>query len=290
MTAAPPPGDCATVTGTALVLFVSSVSDACKPPLELIATGALPVQPVRLDSAAQRDMAAHGTTFQVDSVPTLVAVTHLATGQQQIEVFKGVDKVMHILEDLNGKVGQSRPTPLTEAAGGYAPPAPPLQEAPSGPSSYAAHYGTAPPAPAPAEGGGGLYDRRNPTGAPDAAALMVAQSGALQPEGSVTGVNTTALPSTHHMMRYGAAAMDVPEGAPRGGATTFVTPHPEGGATMGGTGGNPLAPARPPIQGAEKLMMNRDTPSGHKDLERQAHAMRRQFEQAIKAPRFPGPS
>ena len=104
----------AAVTGTALVLFVSSVSEACKPPLELITTGALPVQPVRLDSAAQRDMAAHGTTFSVDAVPTLVTITHLSSGEKQIEVFKGVEKVMRILEDLNAKVGQPRPTPLVE--------------------------------------------------------------------------------------------------------------------------------------------------------------------------------
>ena len=148
-----------------------------------------------------------------------------------------------------------------------------------------------------------MYDRRNPTGAPDAAALMVARSGALQPEGSVTGVNTTVLPSTHHMLRYGAAANDPSASAPPPTTNTasgaYLPPLQEGGGNtaplpppqrMGhvGSGGNPLAGPRREIQGAEKLMMNREAPPVHRALKAQADAMARQFEQSIKAPRFAG--
>ena len=77
-----------------VILFCSSVSQACGPVIQVIQQYQLPVKIVRLDTAAFREAAQNGPYFQIKVVPTLV-VTHR---DGNLRLFAGQPKVLEWLK------------------------------------------------------------------------------------------------------------------------------------------------------------------------------------------------
>jgi hypothetical protein len=73
-----------------IVLFVSTKSQSSIPCINFVQSKKLPVQIVRLDTAAARESAANGTYFSITTVPTLCVF--LQDGKLQL--FSGTPKVM----------------------------------------------------------------------------------------------------------------------------------------------------------------------------------------------------
>ncbi len=77
-----------------VILFCSSVSQACAPVIQVIQQYQLPVKIVRLDSAASRDAVQNGPFFQIKVVPTLV-VTYR---DGNLQLFIGQPKILKWLK------------------------------------------------------------------------------------------------------------------------------------------------------------------------------------------------
>ncbi len=77
-----------------VILFCSSVSQACIPVIQVIQQYQLPVKIVRLDSAASRQAAQNGPYFQIKVVPTLV-VTYR---DGNLQLFVGQPKTLEWLK------------------------------------------------------------------------------------------------------------------------------------------------------------------------------------------------
>nr|QBK85596.1 MAG: inactivated thioredoxin/glutaredoxin [Marseillevirus LCMAC101] len=77
-----------------VILFCSSVSQACVPVIQLIQQYQFPVKVVRLDTSAYREAAQNGPHFQIRVVPTLV-VTHR---DGNLQLFVGQPKVLEWLK------------------------------------------------------------------------------------------------------------------------------------------------------------------------------------------------
>ena len=90
-----------------VILFCSSVSQACIPVIQVIQQHQLPVKIVRLDSAASREAVQNGPYFQIKVVPTLV-VTYR---DGNLQLFIGQPKTLEWLKMVVSPQtsGSSRP-------------------------------------------------------------------------------------------------------------------------------------------------------------------------------------
>jgi len=77
-----------------VILFCSTVSQACVPVIQMIQQYQLPVKIIRLDTAAFRDAAKNGPYFQIKNVPTLIVTFRDGNLQQ----FVGQPKVLEWLK------------------------------------------------------------------------------------------------------------------------------------------------------------------------------------------------
>lgn len=84
-----------------VILFCSSVSQACIPVVQMIQQYQLPVKLVRLDTVAYREAAKNGPHFQIKNVPTLV-VTYRDGNLRQ---FVGQPKILEWLRMAIGPPG-----------------------------------------------------------------------------------------------------------------------------------------------------------------------------------------
>lgn len=99
-----------------VVLFVSSTSQVCVPPVQFVRENKLPARLVRLDTVADRQAAAQGKYFQVHIVPTLL-VTY---DDGNIQLFAGQEKVLMWLQQAI-QARQTHSDPHTSGGGGVNP-------------------------------------------------------------------------------------------------------------------------------------------------------------------------
>lgn len=92
-----------------VVLFVSSTSQACVPPVHFIRENSLPARLVRLDTNADRTAASRGKFFQIHTVPTLL-VTY---NDGNIQLFAGQEKVLMWLQQALEMTNQAQNHTLT---------------------------------------------------------------------------------------------------------------------------------------------------------------------------------
>lgn len=104
-----------------VVLFVSSTSQACVPPVQFIRQNQLPARLVRLDTAADRQAAAQGQYFQIQGVPTLL-VTY---SDGNIQLFAGQEKsLMWLQQAVQAQRSQQGPPSPPIGGGGSVQPDP----------------------------------------------------------------------------------------------------------------------------------------------------------------------
>ena len=86
-----------------VILFISSTSQVCMPPIEYIRQNQLPVKIVRLDTVIDRQAASQGKYFQINSVPTLL----LIYDDGNIQLFAGQEKILMWLQQALQSRNQS---------------------------------------------------------------------------------------------------------------------------------------------------------------------------------------
>lgn len=82
-----------------VLLFISSVSQSCVPPVTYIREKKLPIIIVRLDTIEDRKKAANGPFFKITEVPTMV----VSYSDRTVQLFIGSEKILEWMMNITKK-------------------------------------------------------------------------------------------------------------------------------------------------------------------------------------------